>query len=192
MKVSVVSIIAIIIFLSCSNLLHSQQSNLYRNNEHEFRILFPKGWTVGEGGYGPNVVVKALDGKGGSINIVVKNIPKEEYAKIGFDSLSEAGLNNYAMEVFNAYKKAYPNSLLEDHGITHLSDKKAVWLRILTSFTVPAGTVKTKGLQMHTFNKGKQYIISCGTTSEKFNKYETLFLKTTSSFFFEDKSWYRK
>lgn len=46
--------------------------NLYRNKKYKFRIKFPEGWEIQKGD-GPNVLVKASDGGGSSINIGVKD-----------------------------------------------------------------------------------------------------------------------
>lgn len=46
--------------------------NLYRNTKYKFRIKFPDKWKI-EKGDGPNVLIKATNENGSSINILVKD-----------------------------------------------------------------------------------------------------------------------
>lgn len=47
--------------------------NLYRNTKYKFRIKFPESWVI-EKGDGPNVLIKATNADGSSINILVKDL----------------------------------------------------------------------------------------------------------------------
>lgn len=47
--------------------------NLYRNTKYKFRIKFPESWKI-EKGDGPNVLIKATNDNGSSINVLVKDL----------------------------------------------------------------------------------------------------------------------
>lgn len=75
-------------------------ANLYRNTKYKFRIKFPESWDIKKGD-GPNVLIKATNADGSSINIVVKDlgiaigdidemITLDEWAKLLYEKFPDA------------------------------------------------------------------------------------------------------
>jgi len=150
LEIIVVFLITLLVSIPIS--LLAQQPNLYRNKTHTFRITFPDGWTQ-ESGYGPNAIVKATSKTGESINVVVTKLPGEKT----LDDFSEKGLNTIINGQFNKWKEAFPDVVFQGHGVTHLSNKKAIWFSLTCSYSHIVGTYKMKLLQIVSFYKGKSY-----------------------------------
>ncbi|OPY78090.1 MAG: hypothetical protein A4E65_02448 [Syntrophorhabdus sp. PtaU1.Bin153] len=175
-------------FLPC--LLSAQQSNRYRNKDHAFRITFPDNWTV-RPGYGPNAVVNAGNSEGSSISVIVKVMPKE-LAKYDLNDMSDVDLYQHITDSVNGMRQVYPDAKLIDRGITHLSNKRAVWFQVSSTMRHIGGPMKAIMLQVQAINKGKVFIITCGSPSDSYHELHPVFMESLASFFFEDKAWYRK
>jgi hypothetical protein len=178
---------AIFVFNLASHSL-AQQQNLYSNKPHAFRIIFPEGWSI-KSGSGPNVVVKAANHSGESINIVVKDLPKDSQKKT-FDNFSSTEIENFIDASFKMWKEAFPDAFLDKSGTIYVSNKKAVWLLISCSYKNVKEEKRMRLLQVAILNRGKSFLITCGSPIDRFAYFEGIFSKTISNFVFEDPSWY--
>jgi len=168
--------------------LFAQQPNLYRNKEHAFRIIFPVGWYL-KPVFGPNMVVKAVNRDGDSISVLVRKLPPES-KYLSFDQISDADLYEYIKVIFNEFKQAFPDAILNKYGVTYLSNKKAIWYSTTYSMKHVTGTFTISALQVMTINRNKVFIVGAGCSPEKYNYFYNTFLATISSFIFEAPSWY--
>jgi len=184
------------------------QEQLYRNEEHNFRIKFPKDWQIKDGD-GPNVVKKAVS-NGSSIIILVINLitpetinsirqESKEYSKLSdkeitnllkdeldFKNYSNSEILEFAESQVAELKQKFDDIKILDKSISYLDNKKFAYVKYSASSRVLNIKVKVIAIMYMTLHLGKYYQIIGGSESIKFNDLEPVFIRSISTFVFED------
>jgi hypothetical protein len=184
------------------------QEQLYRNEEHNFRIKFPKDWQIKDGD-GPNVVKKAVS-SGSSIIILVKKIitpetinsirqESQEYSRLSDKEITdllkdELDFNNYSdseiLELAESQvaelKQKFEDIRILEKSISYLDNKKFAYVKYSMSYRVQNIHARAIAIMYMTTHLGKYYQISGSSEAIKFNDLESTFIRSISTFVFED------
>lgn len=152
----------------------SIRGHLYRNRQFSFRIVFPEHWQIKRGD-GPNIVVKAVENTGKSINVWVRDIK----AQFSADNIPSSLLLESA-------KEAFPDAKLIDSGSTHINNKPAKYIIYDASYSVPVMHVKVRMISYWVINSQKLFIITGGAEPEQFAPYKAIIDLAVSTLIFED------
>lgn len=196
------------LFIICFYSISISQEQLYRNEENNFRVKFPKDWQIKDGD-GPNVVKKAVSG-GSSIIILVKKIittetinsirqESPEYSKLSDKEIAkllkdELNFNNYSdneiLELAESQvaelKQKFDNIRILEKNIRYLDNKKFAYFKYSMSYRVQNIKAKVIAIMYMTMHFGKYYQISGSSEAIKFNDLEPTFIRSISTFVFED------
>jgi len=162
-----------------------ESRNLYRNKDYAFSILFPTGWQQ-RAGQTPSTVVVSQNREGDSIIIQVKILPQN----VTLDSFSDAELKAVISDSYIALKHRFKDIKMHNSGITHICNKKAIWMLYSYSIKVPFSTSKVTTMYYQVWNEGHQYGILCSSAAGRYSHVSGTFLNSVQSFLFEDLSWY--
>lgn len=184
------------------------QEQLYRNEEYNFRIKFPKHWQIKDGD-GPNVVKKAVS-SGSSIIILVKKIitpetinsirqESEEYSRLSdkeitnllideldFKNYTDSEILELAESQVSELKQKFDDIRILDKSISYLDNKKFAYAKYSMSYRVQNIKAEVIAIMYMTMHLGKYYQISGSSESIKFNDLEPTFIRSISTFVFED------
>lgn len=184
------------------------QEQLYRNEEYNFRIKFPKHWQIKDGD-GPNVVKKAVS-SGSSIIILVKKIitpetinsirrESKEYSSLSdkeitkllideldFKNYSNSEILELAESQVSELKQKFDDIRILDKSISYLDNKKFAYAKYSMSYRVQNIKAEVIAIMYMTMHLGKYYQISGSSESIKFNDLEPTFIRSISTFVFED------
>lgn len=184
------------------------QEQLYRNEEHNFRIKFPKDWQIKDGD-GPNVVKKAVS-SGSSIIILVKKIitpetinsirrESKEYSglsdkeitdllkdELDFKNYSNNEILELAASQVEELKQKFDDIRILDKSISYLDNKKFAYVKYSMSYRVQNIKAKVIAIMYMTMHLGKYYQISGSSEAIKFDDLEPTFIRSISTFVFED------
>lgn len=184
------------------------QDQLYRNEENNFRIKFPKDWLIKDGD-GPNVVKKAVSG-GSSIIVLVKKIitpetinsirqESQEYSRLSDKEITnlmkdELDFNNYTdseiLELAESQvvelKQKFDDLRILDKSIRYLDNKKFAFVKYSMSYRVQNIKAKMIAIVYMTMHLGKYYQVGGSSEAIKFNDLEPTFIRSISTFVFED------
>lgn len=202
------SFYTLLLFIICFYSISFSQEQLYRNEEHNFRIKFPKDWQIKDGD-GPNVVKKAVS-SGSSIIILVKKIitpetinsirqESQEYSRLTDNEIvnllkNELDFNNYTnneiLELAESQvvelKQKFDDIRILDKSITYLDNKKFAFVKYSMSYRVQNIKAKMIAIMYMTMHSGKYYQVSGSSEATKFSNLETTFIRSISTFVFED------
>ncbi|MBX2963698.1 MAG: hypothetical protein KF687_14390 [Cyclobacteriaceae bacterium] len=150
--------------------------NLYRNTKYQFRIKFPETWEIKKGD-GPNILVKASSGKGGSINIYVKDLG----IALGDidDMLSIEEWTNSVYEKFPSAK------ILEQKEI-YIDNKKAYFVQYTITYKVLEHQTNGIFYIIGLINKNYLYAITAGSVEGQFEDEKPILDASVSTFVIED------
>ena len=184
---SIILLTTFIILFPNDNVHAQKKHNIYRNTEHAFSIVLPDGWST-RGGQTPHTIVVAEDNKGASIVIQVWQLPED----ISWDQYSDQYLQQTAKGMFNELKrKTYHDAVLDDYGVTYLSNRKAI--RIVCRFSVRNmdGKYQVKNIMLSVAGNMRMVQIQCSAPISHFPAVKKVFHRSCNSFLFEDPSWYK-
>ena len=184
----VIIILAALIVLVPESQIHAQKKlNVYRNTEHAFSIVFPDGWST-RGGQTPNTIVVAEGNKDASIVIQVRELPQD----ISWDQYSDQYLQQTAQEAFDGLKrKMFRDAVLENYGVTYLSNRKAIRIAFRYSNRTTVGTFQMRTTMFMVMGNMRSVTIVCSAPVSYFKTVEKVFQQSSGSFLFEDPSWYK-
>lgn len=198
----------LLIFLLLVSVSLMSQHQLYRNDEHNFRIKFPKGWEIKDGD-GPNVVQKAVN-EGASIIIIVKDLVTPEMLEvIRTDSpdlanvndkelsqmlIEEFDFNNYsddelieiANEQLGDLKHKFGDIKILQTRVTYLDNERFAFSLATFSYNVHNIRVKAKSMMFSIIRKGKLYQIQAAAEIDNFSMLESTFIQSINTFVFEE------
>ena len=165
----------------------AQNPNLYRNTIYAFSILFPDGWKQ-RSGQTPHTLVIAESSSGDSIVIQAWQLPRN----VTLDDYSESELRGMIRDNFNKLKLTYTDIVLDNSGITHISNKKSIWMSC--TYSIKQAFADTKVTMMHyqVYHERKMVQIICGSPVQRYKQVQGTLLNSVRSFIFEDPSWYDK
>ncbi|MEA1876818.1 MAG: PsbP-related protein [Bacteroidota bacterium] len=161
--------------------------NLYRNKDYAFSILFPTGWQQ-KAGQTPSTVVVSKNQEGDSIIIQVRQLPQN----VTLDEFPDSELQAVIIDAYNELKRRFSDATLQDSGITHISNRKAIWMLYSYSIKEAFATIKVTTMYYQVWHEGKLYGILCSAPSGRYDLVSSTLLNSVRSFIFEDRSWYRK
>ncbi|EKD99436.1 MAG: hypothetical protein ACD_22C00256G0009 [uncultured bacterium] len=154
--------------------------NLYRNTKYKFRIKFPEGWEIKQGD-GPSIVQKAVSGNH-SLSIGVKAMDVGNSYTIK-DILT---IDELKMSIVDSMQKQYPDIKVLNYGETKIDNIPAYWIKYSMSYSAMNVTFKAVNTQYQVLKGDNYYFITAGSTADEFDSVERDFVKSVSSFVFED------
>jgi hypothetical protein len=139
--------------------------NLYRNTKYKFRIKFPENWKI-EKGDGRNILVKASNTNGSSINIYVKDMGIE------FGDISQLmSLDEWANTIVEKFTTARIISKSE----IFLDNKKAYLVQYTINYKTLDQEIDMIFNNVSIINKTFTYAITASSGKEEFeSERETL------------------
>jgi len=183
----IIILTAFIVLFPESQVDAQKKPNVYRNTEHAFSIVFPDGWST-RGGQTSHSVVVAEDDNGASIVIQVRELPQD----ISWDQYSDQYLQQTAQEAFDELKrKMFRDAVLESHGVTYLSNRKAIKIVLRHSVRTTVGTFPMRTRMFMVMGNMRAVTIVCSAPVSNFKTVEKVFQRSYGTFLFEDPSWYK-
>jgi len=164
-----------------------ESRNLYRNKDYAFSILFPTGWQQ-RAGQTPSTVVVSENREGDSIIIQVRHLPKN----VTLDEFPDNELQAFIVEAYNGVKRRFNDATMQNSGITHISNRKAIWMLYSYSVKEALTTRKVTTMYYQVWHEGHQFGILCTASSGRYTQVSSILLNSVRSFIFEDPAWYRK
>jgi hypothetical protein len=149
--------------------------NLYRNTKYQFRIKFPELWEIKKGD-GPNILVKAANGEGSSINIYVKDLG----AALGdIDHL--ISIDEWA----NSIKEKFPSAKIISKKETYFDNRKAYFVQYSINYKALDKEADMIFYNVSLTNKNFTYVITAGSEEGKFESEKEILDQSVGTFVIE-------
>lgn len=133
-------------------------ANLYRNTKYKFRIKFPESWKI-ENGDGRNILVKASNTNGSSINIYVKDIG------IPFGDINQLmTLDEWA----NTTTEKFSTARIISKKEIHLDNKKAYFIQYTVNYKTLDQEVDMILNQISLINKNFTYTLTASSGKDEY------------------------
>jgi len=177
-KLFIINLIFVLLltgFVSTSN-----AKNLYKNEEHRFRITFPEGWKVGKGSSADSVVI-ASDITGSSIGITV--------TKTDLNNTVDMLLENIPELIQGVQKKLeyiFSNIKLINKSETYISGRQMLITEYSGTLRHITTSSRMRILTYISVNNGNIFTITCGTGLVLYEDYKRIFMNSVSTLVFED------
>ncbi|MEX2234694.1 MAG: PsbP-related protein [Cyclobacteriaceae bacterium] len=150
--------------------------NLYRNTKYQFRIKFPESWEIKKGD-GPNILVKASNGEGSSINIYVKDLGIE----LGdIDEL--ISIEEWASSV----AEKFPTAKVLSKKEVHLDNRKAYFIQYAVNYKALDLEADMIFYNVSLVNKNFTYAITAGSEESRFQDIKQILDQSVRTFVIED------
>lgn len=179
---------------------HIDEGQLYRNEEHGFRIKFPDRWTL-EDGDGEHVIKKAV--KDGSTVMILVNadflnelLTEEERALLSDEDIQSLEMNDFTDEevkillesFIEAQLEAFPGSTVLEKEVRYLDNRKAIYFKMNQVYRVQDIQVEGISENYFTIHRGKLYQVggSYSTVPVDESTYAPEINVSLSTFVFED------
>lgn len=160
-------------------LVFSQTQNSYTNQKYSYSVNFPHHWVVSETDNN-TVAANPQEKNLVSINILIGPLPDEAQSASPMQHLQ-------ARDVIKDW------DTVKDSGEIKLNNEPGVWVKAVTPYTIENNKFYLANLQAWTVHDNKIFTITALAIDltpqkalDRFNKYETKFKQTLSSFKFTD------
>lgn len=132
--------------------------NLYRNTKYQFRIKFPESWEIKKGD-GPNILVKASNGEGSSINIYVKD------SGIVLGDIDDImSIDEWA----NSIIEKFPSAKIISQKELYIDNRKAYFVQYSINYKALENEIDGIFYSVGFINKNFTYVITAGSEESKF------------------------
>lgn len=156
------------------------QGYMYENREYGVSIVFPDGWAVDKEFQSKTILAVSRNHEGESINLAVEMLPKQ-YNNCTFKGFSRKELKDYAIQLERKLLSINHTIKMDGWDTKLIDGQTAVWF--LLSMPVPTSTAQQemKILHVQVMHNAKLYMITCGTTAEKYRNFKPVFSQTVNS-----------
>ena len=150
--------------------------NLYRNTKYKFRIKFPESWKI-EKGDGRNILVKASNTNGSSVNIYVKDIGIE------FGDISQLmTLDEWSKTV----TEKFPSAKVISTSEIYLDNRKAYFIQYSINYKTLDQEIDMIFYNVSLINKNFTYAITASAGKDEFNGEKTTLDQVIKTFVIEN------
>lgn len=150
--------------------------NLYRNTKYKFRIKFPDQWKIKRGD-GPNILVKASNGKGSSINIFVKDLD------VALGDINDIiTLDEWAASI----SEKFPGSEILDKRELLVDNRKAFFAKYSLNYKALDKQADMILYNIALANENFMYSLTAGSESSQFAEEQKILDQSIVTFVIED------
>jgi hypothetical protein len=153
----------------------TESQTSYTSSRYNYYFEIPKDFHFKQNVIGRNVDLAVLDQHGSSINIVVKDIPRQ-YQDVLLDQMAYASKE----DIEASKRENFDNPHLIKHGLSNLNGEKCYYER----YTFDA---KPEGYTMYNITysvlvNGKLFLINASCENQLIGQYEAVFFRAFQSF----------
>lgn len=157
-------------------------SNVYRNEEHNFRIVFPEKWEIMPG-VGSNILQKA-ESENANINVGAKRLPDGSVDRSA--TIKDlTSINEFKATMIEGLGEKFSDVRVTDFGETKLDNKIAYWVKYSATYSALDSTINSTTITYQLLHNGIFYSITGGTETDEYDKYYPEIQKSISSFVIE-------